>query len=99
MRQVTDLAELNGWEWLHVRPVGDHRGIWRTPTFGSLGSGWPDLVLVRRGTIIFAELKAQRGLLSRDQKRVIGILSDVCPRVFVWRPSDFDHIAEVLSNG
>lgn len=98
MRQVTDLASLNGWEWLHVRPVGDHRGIWRTPTFGPLGSGWPDLVLIRRGTIIFVELKGEKGLLSRDQKRVIAVLSDVCPHVYVWRPSDFSRIVEVLSN-
>lgn len=97
-RQVTDLATRLGWEWLHVRPVGDSRGIWRTPTFGSLGKGWPDLVLIRRTTVIYAELKAQKGYLNDEQKRVQRILADVCPRVYVWRPADFDHILQVLTD-
>lgn len=98
MRQVTDLATTLGWEWMHIRPVGDSRGIWRTPSFGSLGQGWPDLVLIRRGTMIFTELKGQKGVLSREQRRIIGLLSEVCPHVYVWRPSDFSRIVEVLTN-
>lgn len=97
-RQVTDLATRLGWLWLHVRPVGDSQGRWRTPTFGPLGKGWPDLVLIRKGTMIFAELKTQKGELSEAQKDVIETLQDTGRLVYVWRPSDFNLILEVLSN-
>lgn len=78
----------------------------------SLGSepGWPDLTLVRRRDrrLIFAELKAEKGVLSVRQVEVLDLLreiqglvvygDDVRGRieVHVWRPSDLDAIAEVL---
>lgn len=97
MRQVTDLATRLGWQWLHVRPMGNSQGVWRTPTFGPLGKGWPDLVLIRRGTMIFAELKTQRGVLSPEQQKVITLLDNI-HLAYVWRPSDFPQILEVLTN-
>lgn len=97
-RQVTDLATRLGWQWLHVRPVGDSQGRWRTPTYGPLGKGWPDLVLIRKGTMIFAELKGQKGMLSKEQQEVMTLLLHVGPHVYTWRPSDFNLILEVLSN-
>lgn len=97
-RQVTDTATRLGWQWLHVRPVGDSQGRWRTPTFGPLGKGWPDLVLLKGDRLLFAELKGQKGLLSEAQKEVIEHLQDAGLLVYVWRPSDFNVIVEVLSN-
>lgn len=98
MRQVTDLATRLGWQWLHVRPMGNSQGVWRTPTFGPLGKGWPDLVLIRRSTIVYAELKAQTGRLSQEQAEVLAALLQCGPHVYTWRPSDFPKILEVLSN-
>lgn len=97
-RQVTDLATRLGWEWLHVEKMGNVRGQWFTPTSGPLGTGWPDLVLIRRGTTVYAELKAEKGVLTEPQKRVCRILGDVSPHVYVWRPSDFPQIVGVLTN-
>ena len=95
--QVTDLATRLGWSWLHIERMGNEQGRWRTPTSGSLGRGWPDLVLVRRDRLIFAELKAQRGQMTQAQRIVMMELVKVAP-YYVWRPSDFNSILEVLSN-
>lgn len=99
-QQVTDLAELYGWEWVHLRPARTEAG-WRTPVSGTLGAGWPDLVLVRGRDrrVIFAELKSQRGRPTREQVHVLELLDlltgpgfDVC----IWRPSDLPAIQAVL---
>jgi len=96
-KQVTDLATRLGWSWLHIERMGNDQGRWRTPTSGPLGKGWPDLVLIRRGSLIFAELKGQGGSLSPAQASVMTILHFVHP-YYVWRPSDFNQVLEVLSN-
>jgi hypothetical protein len=51
--QVVSLAELRGWRIFH-----DHDSRRNT-------AGLPDLILVRRGRLIFAELKSERGRISR----------------------------------
>jgi len=96
-KQVTDLAARLGWSWLHIERMGNDQGRWRTPVSGPLGTGWPDLVLIRRGSLIFAELKAQRGQMSPAQRIVMMELVRVAP-YYVWRPSDFNSILEVLTN-
>jgi hypothetical protein len=42
-RQVTDAAELYGWQWAHFRPARTERG-WRTPVSGPLGAGFPQVL-------------------------------------------------------
>lgn len=95
-RQVTDLAAIFGWEWLHFRPAQTTRG-WRTPVSGSMASGWPDLALCRPPRLILAELKSDRGRVSEHQERWLSMLSD-CDgvEVHVWRPADLESVAEVL---
>jgi hypothetical protein len=89
-RQVTDLAAMLGWTWLHIRPAQTEHG-WRTPISGPLGKGWPDLVLVspmRRRTIA-AELKRELGGdPTPDQAYVHSMLEAAGWTVRVWRPSD-----------
>lgn len=79
-RQVTDLAEILGWEFVHFRPAQTSKG-WRTPVSGSLGKGWPDLFLARAKfmdrRIIFAELKRDGGKLTQEQERVRTLLVDI----------------------
>jgi len=104
-RQVDDLAAMYGWEWMHVDPLRGKGGIWRTPTHGSLGKGWPDTVYAhpRKGRVVFVEFKKEIGKTSPDQERVLGVLDRVsgakpdAVEVFVWRPSDIASIQEVLS--
>lgn len=94
LRQVTELAEIRGWQWLHLRP-GMTRDSWRTPISGPLGKGWPDLVLVRGERIIFAELKRDGAKTTPEQDAVLKVLRAAGP-AFVWRPEDWPEIEAVL---
>jgi hypothetical protein len=99
-RQVVQLAENNGWDWMHIGRVGKHAA---NGAKGTLGTGWPDLVLVRGHRLIFAELKAESAPLpSTEQRKVLQVLwglMEGIPEigVYVWRPSDLPLILEVLA--
>lgn len=97
LRQVLDLATLLGWHAAHFRPARTARG-WRTPVQGSLGAGFPDLVLVRvrDQRLVLCELKSDTGKLSPRQVEVHDILRAAGRDVRVWRPNQWDEIAEVL---
>ena len=93
---VQQLATSLKWDWMHVRPSLNARNVYTTAVSGSLGSGWPDLVLCRGGRLIFAELKAEKGKLSANQIRVLNLLESAGHDVFCWRPSDWETIMETL---
>ena len=97
-RQVTDLAGVCGWSFVHFRPAQTSHG-WRTPVQGPLGQGWPDLVLVHpyRRRVLFVELMTERGRLSPAQEEVHGLLRAAGADVRVFRPSDFPAIQEALT--
>ena len=54
-------------------------------------AGFPDLVMVRHGKIIFAELKKQDGKLSIDQELWLQALSRCEVKVWIWKPSDWNN--------
>lgn len=62
---VIEMARFMGWRHYHTY---DSR---RSP------EGFPDLVLVRRGRLIFAELKSERGRLTVHQKIWLEELKEV----------------------
>lgn len=101
--QVIALAKMRGWRVHHSRPVRVQRGNgsvrYQTPIQGD--AGFPDLVLARAGRVVFAELKAKAGKLSPDQSAWIGALTGAdewgAHAVYVWRPSDWDEVMEVLA--
>lgn len=105
---IIELAWMRGWRIAHFRPAQTAKG-WRTPMQGH--PGFPDLVLARAGRVIFAELKAEKGRLTREQTLWLDELglqrnlldgppipSDPDPQVevYVWRPADRDQIEELL---
>ncbi len=93
--QVIDLARLYGWTCAHFRPAKTEKG-WRTPVQAD-GKGFPDLVLVRKGDLIFAELKAEKGRLSPEQTDWLEQLGQVEGiDTYLWRPSHFDAVNERL---
>lgn len=94
--QVLTLAHLQNWLVVHFRPALRADGSWRTPLQGD-GAGFPDLVLVRGGRLIFAELKAQHGRLAPLQRRWIEALTETRMEIYVWKPSDWPQIVEVLT--
>lgn len=108
-RQVTDLAAVLGWEWAHFRKArvkanqaereAGREWSWRTPVSGTIGKGWPDLVLAhqRQRRLIFAELKRESEKPSAEQEAVLWVLAELGKgEVYVWRPSMLDAIAQVL---
>ena len=97
MRQVTDLAELYGWDWAHFRVAQTAKG-WRTPVSGTIGEGFPDLLLTRARDrrVLFVEVKAERGKVSERQEYVIDVLREAGMVALIWRPSDWDEILGVL---
>ena len=58
--------------------------------------GFPDLVLVRGGRLIFAELKVGKNNPTDDQMRWLTELRRAHHYVYLWRPCDWREIEEVL---
>ena len=98
LANVRELARLKGWRTYH--------------TLRSKGSeaGFPDLVMVRRGRLIFAELKTEAGDTTAAQRTWLDDLASSCrlhdrsgvvlgSEVCVWRPSHWlsGEIEEALA--
>ena len=58
--------------------------------------GFPDLTMVRRDRLLFAELKVGKNEPTSDQQKWLESLVRAGPRAFVWRPEDWDKIIEIL---
>jgi hypothetical protein len=82
---ILDAAKLLGWRRYHVR--NSKAGIVQGD------AGFPDLVLARKGRVIFAELKSERGKLTPAQLAWVDDL-DVAWQLI--RPSDLDDFIELL---
>lgn len=82
LRNVLHAAKLLRWRCYHIR--NSRLGIVQGDP------GFPDLVLTRAPRVLFVELKAEKGRLTREQS---GWLADLmaCPAVgvAVWRPKDW----------
>ena len=63
--------------------------------------GFPDLVLVGSGGILWRELKSDRGRLTADQRTWLDRLQDAGADAAVWRPSDWPGrvLAELAAIG
>ena len=86
---VIEVAELCGWMVFHAY---DSRR--------SAGPGFPDLVLARRGRVVFAELKSARGRVMPAQERWLDALAPrkgqaAAHEVFVWRAGDDGHWKQI----
>jgi hypothetical protein len=90
---VTAYARLTGWRYAHHRAARTVHG-WRTPVTGDIGV--PDLLLARRGRLVFAELKRQGGRLRPEQREWLDALSLTPAEVYVWTPADWPTIERVL---
>lgn len=91
MAEVVKRAKALGWLVYH--------------TYSSRKSqpGFPDLVLLRAGVMVVAELKTEKGKTTAEQDTwleafhnlaAVAAVSNV--RVFLWRPQDWPQIEEVL---
>lgn len=82
---VVDYARIRGWLCYFT---------WRSI---HSPAGFPDLVLVRNGRLIAAELKTERGRLGPSQREWLLALDGV-PSVetATWRPSDWPAVRDAL---
>jgi hypothetical protein len=97
MEQVLQLAAIFGWEAVHFRPAETRHG-WRTPVQGSMGKGWPDLVLVRDDRLIAAELKRDGAKATPEQERVLRLLGATGHvETYLWHPAAWDAITAILA--
>ena len=84
--QIRHLCKVFGWKfyftWLAIHSP----------------KGFPDLVLrsVERKRIIFAELKTEKGKVTPSQQEWHDDLIACGQEAYLWRPSDFDEIVEIL---
>jgi len=75
----------------HFRPAQVREGKWLTPMQGH--KGFPDLVLARKGEVVFAELKSAKGKVTAEQRSWLNALGGG----YLWRPADWSEIQEVLA--
>lgn len=98
---VVALARRLGWRAWHdnatnaARRCGSCGEVRRLPRNTR---GLPDLILVRRPRVIFAELKSEDGQPTPAQRDWLNALAE-CDGVetYLWKPSSWDEIEEVLS--
>lgn len=96
-RWVIDLARLKGWRVAHFTRAQVSGGRWVTPVAAD-GAGWPDLCLVRRGRIVFMELKASGVRRVRPEQRLwLDALTGCGLEAHVFNPADRARIEEVLA--
>ena len=103
---IIEYAQAKDWLTAHFRHGmtsrvdKDGKTVWVTPVQGD-GKGFPDLVLVRDGRLLFIEAKSEKGKPSEDQLKWYRELSKVAyssPRVGVhlWKPHDWETITAIL---
>jgi hypothetical protein len=83
--QVVQLARLCGWRVYHTH---DSRRC---------APGFPDLLLLRAGQFLAAELKTDRGRLTSEQATWLGAFREAGVPAYLWRPSDWPAIERVLA--
>ena len=97
-KQIITLFHLFGWKVAHFRKARIRvKGVetYRTPV-GADGAGWPDILAVRGGHIIAAELKSEQGKLTKEQYDWLEALGRTGIEVYIWRPSDYEAIEKLL---
>lgn len=98
-RAVIAYAKLHGWRVAHFRAVRVQRKngsvYYETPVAGD-GAGFPDLILLRDGDIVVAELKSHRGVVRPNQLPWLDAWHRVGAYVYLWRPDSWAEIEAVL---
>jgi hypothetical protein len=97
------VAEAKRWGWdvanfAKVKVNSGKRTYWETPARID-GKGWPDLVLVRGGVIVFVECKTNKGSQSKEQKAWQKRLWDAGQDYLIWRPRAWKTIQKFLRPG
>ena len=90
---VVQMALLTGWM---VYSTPDSRKVWPRST----AVGFPDLILLKDGVLLFIELKTEAGKLTITQQNWQAELSKVQGvQTRIWRPSDLEKVGAILGMG
>jgi hypothetical protein len=99
LAQVMAFAAMRGWKPWHDRATNAPRRCRDCGSYQRIprnDAGFPDLVLVRRPRVIVAELKAEGEKPTRLQRAWLDEFAACGIPSFVWHPSDFEAVKEVL---
>jgi hypothetical protein len=89
---VIQLATARGWKHYHPpdnKPVNGR--------IQKVVAGFPDLVLIKNGRMVFAELKREKGVLSPEQASWIVEIKACGIECYVWRPSQVALVIDILN--
>jgi hypothetical protein len=86
---VIALARLHGWVVNHQLPLRTARG-WATGTQGDVG--FPDVIAVKGGRLIIAELKVKTAVRPEQDIWLNRFAAVPGAEVYVWRPVDWNRI-------
>jgi hypothetical protein len=84
----TKILELCNWYRLLVYHTYDSRRS---------NPGFPDLVIVGKTRVIFAELKSTTGKVSMVQQEWHDKLNAAGAEAYIWRPEDWPQVEQVIS--
>jgi hypothetical protein len=90
---ILEMAAALGWLCIHHRPARTDKG-WRTAAEGNGAKGFPDVVMVRHGHLLLAELKDAKGTPTPEQRQWLDELLAVSiaanrVQVYTWRPANW----------
>ena len=102
-RWVIEVARALGWQVYHVpAPMQwDSSGRGRGFVGARDAAGLPDLILVGKTKVIFAEVKGTKGKPSDKQVSFVDSVNALRSRTvtaYLWWPGDEDEIEEVLKS-
>jgi hypothetical protein len=91
-KQVVQLARTCGWMVHHTYAQGSVLGS------KAVDRGFPDLVMVCNGQILFVELKGSDGRVSEEQDAWLHEITMTGNPALVWHPEDWPSIEAVLTS-
>lgn len=98
-QSLVDLARWNGWRAHATRTVQVKSGHWLSP---GIDAGFPDLILARKGELLFVECKLEKTKTRANQDLWLELLESVCRigqvECYVWRPGDWQRITQRLTS-
>ncbi len=83
-QQIEQLLQLFRWDYYHT---------WNSR---HSAQGFPDLLALRPGRRLVAELKKEGEQPTPEQQNWLDKFEEVGFEVYVWRPADIDQAAKVL---
>ncbi len=95
-RTVIEYAQALNFKVYHQLDTGKCKKCGEPNYSKRVGPGFVDLVIAGHGKLIFAELKSENGSLSDNQRKWAEVLVSTGARVYLWKPSDWSQIEEVL---